>query len=82
MRLIELRGPDAAETHSQWQQRWKRIKRAGHALWTRLQPRRQRLRTITELEFYVEAAAPEGAQVGALYADGRLTARLDGVHKL
>lgn len=82
MRLIELRGPDAAETHDQWQRRWKRWKRAARAVWIALKPQRRRGRTTRELEFYVEAAAPEGAQVGALYADGRLTAKLEGIDRL
>lgn len=82
MRLIELRGPDAAETQAQWKRRWTRWKRAARVIWKSLKPSRPRGRTTKEMEFYVEAAAPEGAQVGALYADGRLTARLDGVDRL
>jgi hypothetical protein len=81
MRLIELRGPDAADTHHHWQRRLRRWKRAARALWIALRPARKP-RAPRELEFYVEAAAPEGAQVGALYADGRLTARLDGIDRL
>ena len=32
MRLIELSGPDAAETHAAWARRWSRIKRAARAI--------------------------------------------------
>lgn len=79
MRLIELRGPDAAETHDAWARRWTRIKRAARAIRLVFSPayRRRRL-ARSQLEFYAEAGAPEGA----LYADGRLTAQLDGVNRL
>ncbi|MCE4557268.1 hypothetical protein [Pelomonas cellulosilytica] len=79
MRLIELRGPDAAETHAAWALRWRRIKRAARAIRLVLSPAyRQRVRARSQLEFYAEAGAPEGA----LYIDGRLTAQLDGIRRL
>ena len=80
MRWIELRGPDAAETHDAWARRWVRIKRAARAVRLVFSPayRRRRRRTHSRLEFYAEAGAPEGA----LYVDGQLTARLDGVPML
>ena len=79
MRLIELRGPDAAETHAAWARRWIRIKRAARAMRLVFSPAwRRRRRAGGPLEFYAEAGAPEGA----LYADGQLTARLDGVRRL
>lgn len=79
MRLIELRGPDAAETHDAWARRWVRIRRAARAIRLVFSPAyRRRRRAREQLEFYAEAGAPEGA----LYIDGRLVARLDGVHRL
>jgi hypothetical protein len=36
---------------------------------------------VSELEFHAEACAPEGAQFGALYVNGRLHAKLDGVSR-
>ena len=78
MRLIELRGPDAAETHDAWARRFKRIKRALRAIRLVLSPAYRRRRERSQLEFYAEAGAPEGA----LYADGQLIAQLDGVHRL
>ena len=78
MRLIELRGPDAAETHQAWALRWRRIKRAARALRLVFSPAYRRRRARSHLEFYAEASAPEGA----LYVDGKLTARLDGVPRL
>jgi len=79
MRLIELRGPDAAETHDAWARRWVRIKRAARAIQLVFSPAyRRRLRARSQLEFYAEAGAPEGA----LYADGRLVAHLDGIQRL
>lgn len=78
MRLIELRGPDAAETHAAWARRWVRIKRAARAIRLVFSPALRRRSTGGPLEFYAEAGAPEGA----LFADGRLAARLDGVRRL
>lgn len=83
MRLIELRGPDAAETHEAWAPRLRRlktrIKRAARALRLVFRPlTRRRLRSAQQLEFYAEAGAPEGA----LYVDGRLTAQMDGIRRL
>lgn len=78
MRLIELRGPDAAEAHDAWARRFKRIKRAARAIRLVFSPAYRRRRARHHLEFYAEAGAPEGA----LYADGTLMAQLDGVRKL
>jgi hypothetical protein len=78
MRLIELRGPDAAETHAAWAQRWTRIRRAIRAIRLVFSPAYRRRRARHHLEFYAEAGAPEGA----LYADGQLVAQLDGVQRL
>ena len=78
MRLIELRGPDAAETQQAWARRWKRIKRAARAIRLVFSPAYRRRRARSHLEFYAEAGAPEGA----LYVDGQLTALLDGVRRL
>jgi hypothetical protein len=78
MRLIEVRGPDAAETHAAWAQRWKRVKRAARAIRLVFSPAYRRRRARSHLEFYAEAGAPEGA----LYVDCRLAAKLDGVHRL
>lgn len=78
MRLIELRGPDAAETHDAWARRWVRIKRAARAIRRVFSPAYRRRRARHQLEFYAEAGAPEGA----LYVDGQLTAQLDGVRRL
>lgn len=78
MRLIELRGPEAADTHDAWARRFKRIRRAVRALRLVFSPAYRRRRARTHLEFYAEAGAPEGA----LYVDGQLTARLDGVPRL
>ena len=79
MRLIELRGPDAAETHDAWARRWVRIKRAARAIRLVFSPAyRRRRRSRSQLEFYAEAGAPEGA----LYADGQLTAQLEGIKRL
>jgi hypothetical protein len=82
MRLIELRGPDAADTHRHWQRRiklWRRVLRAMRAA---LRPRDRQIPHGTELEFHAEACAPEGAQIAALYADGRLIARFDEGRRL
>ncbi|MDR7269953.1 hypothetical protein J2X20_002611 [Pelomonas saccharophila] len=78
MRLIEVRGPDAAETHAAWAQRWKRVKRAARAIRLVFSPAYRRRRARSHLEFYAEAGAPEGA----LYVDGKLTAQLEGVRRL
>jgi hypothetical protein len=79
MRLIDLRGPDAAETHEAWARRWARIRRAARAIRLVFSPAyRRRRRARSQLEFYAEAGAPEGA----LYVDGVLTAQLDGVRRL
>lgn len=78
MRLIELRGPDAAETHEAWACRWARIKRAARAIRLVFSPAYRRRRARSPVEFYAEAGAPEGA----LYIDGKLAAHLDGVHRL
>ena len=79
MRLIELRGPDAAETQAAWVLRWARIQRAARAIRLVFSPAyRRRQRRRSQLEFYAEAGAPEGA----LYADGQLVAQLDGVRRL
>jgi hypothetical protein len=79
MRLIELRGPDAAETHQAWAIRWTRLKRAARAIRLVFSPAyRRRRRARSQLEFYAEASAPEGA----LYVDGRLIAQLDGIRRL
>jgi hypothetical protein len=78
MRLIELRGPDAAETHEAWARRWARIRRAARAIRLVFSPVYRRRRARSQLEFYAEAGAPEGA----LYVDGVLTAQLDGVRRL
>jgi len=78
MRLIELRGPDAAETHDAWACRWTRVKRAARAIRLVFSPAYRRRRARSPLEFYAEAGAPEGA----LYADGQLVAQLDGVRRL
>jgi hypothetical protein len=79
MRWIELRGPDAAETHAAWARRWARIRRAARALRLVFSPAyRRRLRRRSQLEFYAEAGAPEGA----LYADGELVAQMDGLRRL
>jgi hypothetical protein len=79
MRLIELRGPDAAETHQAWAIRWTRLKRAARAIRLVFSPAyRRRRRARSQLEFYAEAGAPEGA----LYVDGRLIAQLDGIRRL
>lgn len=79
MRLIELRGPDAAETHDAWARRWVRIKRAARAIRLVFSPAyRRRRRARHQLEFYAEAGAPEGA----LYVDGQLVAQLDGIKRL
>jgi hypothetical protein len=78
MRLIELRGPDAADTHDAWARRFKRLKRAARAIRLVFSPAYRARRARSQLEFYAEAGAPEGA----LYIDGRLAAKLDGVHRL
>lgn len=82
MRLIELRGPDAAETHEAWSLRFKRlrtrIRRAARAIRLVFSPPKRRRRGAQQLEFYAEAGAPEGA----LYVDGQLTAQLDGIRRL
>ncbi len=79
MRLIELRGPDAADTHDAWARRWVRIKRAARAIRLVFSPAyRRRRRARSQLEFYAEAGAPEGA----LYVDGQLVAQLDGIKRL
>ena len=78
MRLIELQGPDAAETHAAWSLRWTRIRRAARAIRLVFSPAYRRRRSRQHLEFYAEAGAPEGA----LYLDGRLVAQLDGVRRL
>ena len=79
MRLIELRGPNAAETHEAWARRWVRLKRAARALRLVFSPAyRKRRRARSQLEFYAEAGAPEGA----LYVDGQLSAQLEGVRRL
>lgn len=78
MRLIEVRGPDAAETHAAWALRFKRVKRAIRAIRLVFSPAYRRRRARSHLEFYAEAGAPEGA----LYADGKLAAQLEGVNKL
>lgn len=78
MRLIELRGPDAADTHDAWARRWVRITRAARAIRLVFSPAYRRRRARHQLEFYAEAGAPEGA----LYVDGQLTAQLDGVRRL
>lgn len=79
MRLIELRGPDAAETHQAWALRWTRLKRAARAIRLVFSPAyRRRRRARSQLEFYAEAGAPEGA----LYVDGQLVAQLDGIRRL
>ncbi len=78
MRLIELRGPDAAETHDAWARRWVRIKRAARAIRLVFSPAYRRRRSRHQLEFYAEAGAPEGA----LYVDGQLTAQLEGIKRL
>jgi len=78
MRLIEVRGPDAAETHAAWAQRWKRVKRAARAVRLVFSPAYRRRKGRSHLEFYAEAGAPEGA----LYVDGKLTAQLEGVRRL
>jgi hypothetical protein len=74
-----LRGPDAAETHQAWAFRWTRLKRAARAIRLVFSPAyRRRRRARSQLEFYAEAGAPEGA----LYVDGRLIAQLDGIRRL
>jgi hypothetical protein len=82
MRLIELRGLDAeqaAETHEAWARRWVRIKRAARAIRLVFSPAyRKRRRARSQLEFYAEAGAPEGA----LYVDGQLIAQLEGIRRL
>ena len=79
MRWIELRGPDAAETHDAWARRWVRLKRAARAIRLVFSPAyRKRRRARSQLEFYAEAGAPEGA----LYVDGQLVAQLEGVRRL
>ncbi|MFG6415957.1 hypothetical protein ACG02S_18845 [Roseateles sp. DC23W] len=82
MRLIELRGlsaAEAAETHDAWARRWVRIKRAARAIRLVFSPAyRRRRRARSQLEFYAEAGAPEGA----LYVDGQLVAQLDGIRRL
>ncbi|MDR7298358.1 MULTISPECIES: hypothetical protein [Roseateles] len=79
MRLIELRGPDAAETYQAWALRWTRLKRAARAIRLVFSPAyRRRRRARSQLEFYAEAGAPEGA----LYVDGQLVAQLDGIRRL
>ena len=81
MRLIELRGLDAAqaaEAHAAWALRFRRVKRALRAIRLVFSPAYRRRRARSHLEFYAEAGAPEGA----LYVDGQLTARLDGVRRL
>jgi len=79
MRLIELSGPDAAEAHADWASRWSRIKRAARAIRLVFSPAyRRRRKARSQLEFYAEAGAPEGA----LYVDGQLVAQLDGVRRL
>ncbi len=79
MRMIDLSGPlDAVETHEAWARRWVRIKRAARAIWLVFQPLSARRQPAKRLEFYAEAGAPEGA----LYVDGRLAARLDGIKRL
>ena len=78
-RWIELRGPDAAETHDAWARRWVRLKRAARAIRLVFSPAyRKRRRARSQLEFYAEAGAPEGA----LYVDGQLVAQLEGVRRL
>ncbi|RZL29757.1 MAG: hypothetical protein EOP35_24990 [Rubrivivax sp.] len=78
MRLIELRGPDAADTHAAWALRFKRIKRAVRAIRLVFSPAYRRRCARAQLEFYAEAGAPEGA----LYVDGQLFAQLDGIRRL
>lgn len=78
MRLIELSGPDAAETHDAWARRWIRVKRAARAIRLVFSPAYRRRRARNQLEFYAEAGAPEGA----LYVDGQLAAQLEGIKRL
>lgn len=82
MRLIEMRGPVAADTHLQWRRRMKLWQRALRALRAALRPRVRRVVPGYELEFHAEACAPEGAQIAALYADGRLIARFEEGRRL
>ena len=78
MRWIELRGPDAVETHEAWARRWRRIRRAVRAIRLVFSPAYRRRRARGHVEFYAEAGAPEGA----LYVDGELAAQLDGIRRL
>lgn len=78
MRLIELRGPDAAEAHAAWARRWARLRRAARAIRLVFMPAYRRRRSRPQLEFYAEAGAPEGA----LYVDGQLNAQLEGIRRL
>jgi hypothetical protein len=82
MRLIELSGPhDAADTHAAWAQRLKLFRRGLSTLGLAVRPARRQRVQVSELEFHAEACAPEGAQFGALYVNGRLHAKLDGVSR-
>lgn len=79
MRLIELRGPEAAETHAAWALRLRRLKgrlrRTARAIRRAVQPLMKRHPRVPQpLEFYAEAGAPEGA----LYPQGRLSASPPG----
>ncbi|MFT7721423.1 MAG: hypothetical protein QM788_01080 [Roseateles sp.] len=66
MRWMELRGPDAAETHDAWARRWRRLEvrleRAARAVRRRLWPARRG--DLPQLALYAEAGAPEGALPG------------------
>jgi hypothetical protein len=82
MRLIELRGPDAAETHEAWAPRLRRLgtrlKRAARALRLVFRPlsrRRGRRPAAGVLRRSRRARR-------ALYVDGRLSAQLDGIRRL
>nr|WP_295081770.1 hypothetical protein [uncultured Roseateles sp.] len=87
LRLRDLHGAhDSREscliTHHAWRLRLVHALLWASALLTRLACRLQRLhrggRGKPELEFYSEAAAPEGA----LYVDGQLLGTLHGVTRL
>lgn len=84
MRLTEWHGPEQASSLLPgWRRRVRLWRRVGLALRAALRPRVARVPSSTLLlEFHAEACAPEGAQVTALYADGRLVARFEEGRRL
>lgn len=76
LRLDDFQGvPDPAETHRAWRRRLAELLGITARAFTGLRPHRG---VPPELEFYAEAAAPEGA----LYVNGQLAGKLSGVERL